>query len=389
MLQKWKTSKTLGPVMLWLCLLAVLLLLPTGYESALSYKNADRVDALVLSTDESDIVDTGLVRSGEQRCRVRILAGQFRDTDCTAVNRLNGSLAEDKLFSPGDRAFVVVSHSGGRITTVYMTDHFRLDKETLLAGLFLLLLVLFAGGTGLRAIVSFVDTVLLLWKVLVPSLLKGWNPIWVSMALVLLLTFLVLSLIYGWDRRCLAATSGAALGILVTAVLGYFFTDLFRIHGAVMESSESLLYAGYQHLDLTKIFVASIFLGSSGAVMDLSVDICSAVCEVVQKKPDIRAREAIASGFAVGRAACGSTTTTLLLAYSGSYLALLMVFMAQGTPVALMLNYKYVAAEIVHTIVGSFGLVTVAPLTAITSGFLLTRRKEADRSGEKDPATEA
>ena len=82
--------------------------------------------------------------------------------------------------------------------------------------------------------------------------------------------------------------------------------------------------------------------------------------EVVQKRPDITARAAISSGFAVGRAACGSTTT-LLLAYSGSYIALLMVFMAQGTPVALMLNYKYVAAEIVHTIVGSFGLVTVAP----------------------------
>lgn len=93
----------------------------------------------------------------------------------------------------------------------------------------------------------------------------------------------------------------------------------------------------------------------------------------MQKKPDIRAREAIASGFAVGRAACGSTTTTLL-AYSGSYIALLMVFMAQGTPVELILNYKYVAAEIVHTIVGSFGLVTVAPLTAITSGLLLTHR---------------
>ena len=103
-------------------------------------------------------------------------------------------------------------------------------------------------------------------------------------------------------------------------------------------------------------------------------NICSAVYEVVQKRPDITAREAVASGFAVGRAACGSTIT-LLLAYSGSYIALLMVFMAQGTPVALMLNYKYVAAEIVHTIVGSFGLVTVAPLTAITSGMLLTGRR--------------
>ena len=110
--------------------------------------------------------------------------------------------------------------------------------------------------------------------------------------------------------------------------------------------------------------------------MDLSVDICSAVHEVVQKRPDIGPREAIASGFAVGRAACGSTTTTLLLAYSGSYIALLMVFMAQGTPLYNILNYKYVASEIIHTIVGSFGLVTVAPLTALTSGFLLAGQRQ-------------
>ena len=365
-------SNTFWPVIAPLVLMVVLIVLPTGYEGALSYQNADRVSALVLSTDESDVYDAGLIRTGDQRCHVRILGGQFAGTETDAVNRLNGSMAQDKLFSAGDKAFVVVSHSGGEITTVYMTDHFRLDKEAILAGLFLLLLLLFARGTGLRAILSFIDTILLMWKVLVPSMLNGYNPILVSLGLVMALTAMILMLIYGWDRRFLAAASGAALGILVTAVLGAVFTDLFRIHGAVMESSESLLYAGYQHLNLTKIFVASIFLGSSGAVMDLSVDICSAVYEVVQKKPDIRAREAIASGFAVGRAACGSTTTTLLLAYSGSYIALLMVFMAQGTPVELMLNYKYVSAEIVHTIVGSFGLVTFAPLTAITSGLLLT-----------------
>ena len=372
MLNRLRGRKTLIPTVLSLMLMIALLLLPTGYEGALSYQNADRVRAQVLATDESDIVDTGLVRSGEQRCRVKILGGQFNGQEADAVNRLNGSLAQDKLFKYGDTAYVVVSHSGGAITSVTMADHFRLDKEALLAGLFLLLLLIFARGTGLRAILSFVDTILLIWKVLVPCLLKGYNPIWVAMGLVMLLTLLILSLIYGLDRRCAAAVSGAALGILVTAVLGYLFTDLFRIHGAVMESSESLLYAGYAHLDLTKIFVASIFLGSSGAVMDLSVDICSAVYEVVQKRPEISAREAIASGFAVGRAACGSTTTTLLLAYSGSYVALMMVFMAQGTPVGMMLNYKYVAAEIVHTVVGSFGLVTVAPLTAITSGLLLT-----------------
>lgn len=378
-----KQRSTLMPVLLAALLLIGLLLLPTGYEGALTYRGADRVKALVLETDESDIVDTGLVRTGEQRCRIRIMGGQFAGEETEAINRLNGSLAQDKLFSVGDYAFVAVSHSNGEITTVTMTDHYRLDKEAILAGLFLLLLLLFAGRTGLRAILSFIVTILMMWKILIPCFLKGFNPIWVALAIVMVLAFLILSLIYGFDRRCLAATLGAALGIAVTAVLGFVFTDLFQIHGAVMESSESLLYAGYQHLDLTRIFVASIFLGSSGAVMDLSVDICSAVYEVVCKRPDISPREAIASGFAVGRAACGSTTTTLLLAYSGSYIALLMVFMAQGTPIEFIFNYKYVAAEIIHTIVGSFGLVTVAPLTAITSGLLLAGNVGTSKNIEK------
>ncbi|PWJ12714.1 YibE/F family protein [Ruminococcus flavefaciens] len=367
----WKNN---APVVFSVLLIIVLMLIPTGYEGKLTYQNADRVKAEVISADNSDITDNGLIRTGEQRCEVKILEGKFKGEIASAVNRLNGSLAQDKIFSQGDTAFIVISYSNDKITAVTMTDHYRLDKEAVLAGMFLLLLILFAGKTGLRAIISFIATVLLMWKVLVPCMLKGWNPIWLSIGIVLLMTTIILSLIYGFNKRCLASVSGAFLGIAVTAVLGIVFTDMFKIHGAVMESSESLLYAGYQHLDLTSIFMASIFLGSSGAVMDLSVDICSAVYEIVQKKPEISAWEAIRSGFSVGRAACGSTTTTLLLAYSGSYIALLMVFMAQGTPIEFILNYKYVAAEIVHTIVGSFGLVTVAPLTAITSGFLLTRK---------------
>ena len=141
-----------------------------------------------------------------------------------------------------------------------------------------------------------------------------------------------------------------------------------------MPYAESLLYSGYAHLNLTQIFMASIFIGASGAVMDLSVDITSAVWEVVQKKPDIGPWEAVKSGLNVGRAAMGTMTTTLLLAYSGGYVASLMVFMAQGTPVDNILNYKYVAAEILDTVVGSFGLVSVAPLTALFAGILLTNQ---------------
>lgn len=364
-------TKETAPVLVYLVLILVLLMLPTGYEGAVQYTEAERCVAEVLAVDNSSIIDTGLVRSGEQRCMIRFTNGAFAGLEATGINMLQGSLEQDKLFEAGDKAQVVISHSGGAITHVTMIDHYRVSGELILAGLFVVFLILFAGKTGLRAIFSFALTVLSIWKLMVPLYLKGYNPIWVGLAVVVLLTTFIIALVYGFDRRCASAVSGSLLGVMVTCILGVVFTDLFRIHGAVMAYSESLLYAGYRHLNLTQIFMASIFLGSSGAVMDLAVDITSAVHEVVEKKPDISRWEAVCSGMNVGRAAMGTMTTTLLLAYSGGYIALLMVFMAQGTPISHIFNYKYVAAEIIHTVIGSFGLVSVAPFTALCAGMML------------------
>lgn len=371
-----------APVVVCLLAILILLFLPTGFEGALVYQEAERCTARVLSVDDSTIIDTGLVRSGEQRCQLEILDGMFQGQTVSGVNMLNGSLEQDKVFQPGDKALVVVSHDGDTITNVTMSDHYRLSWELVMAIGFAIFLILFAGPTGVRAIASFVLTVLTLWKVLVPLYLKGYNPIWIGLAITLFLTVLIIALVYGFDRRCWAAVSGSFLGILVTCVLGVLFTDLFQIHGAVMSYSESLLYSGYQDLNLTQIFMASIFIGASGAIMDLSVDITSAVYEVVEKRPDLTWWEATRSGMNVGRAAMGTMTTTLLFAYSGGYVALLMVFMAQGTPVENILNYKYVAAELIHTVIGSFGLVTVAPFTALCAGVFLTRREKKEAAAE-------
>ena len=368
------------PVLLCLLLILLLLLIPTGFEDAVVYKESDLQPAAVLSCDNSSLIDTGLVRSGEQRCAVEIQRGQFEGRTATGINMLNGSLEQDKTFAPGDTALVRINYQGDEILSVSMIDHYRVPGELVLAALFCGLLVLFAGETGVRALLSFILSVLMIWKVLVPCCLKGINPIWVSLGVILLLTLFIVALVYGFDRRTLSAVAGCALGIGVTCVTGILFTTEFKIHGAVMSYSESLLYCGYQNLDLTQIFMASIFIGASGAIMDLAVDITSAVNEVVEKKPDISWQEAVKSGMTVGRAALGTQTTTLLLAYSGGFLALMMVFMAQGTPLVTVFNLKYVASEILHTVVGSFGLCTVAPLTAFTSGVLLTRQRQLKQS---------
>ena len=362
------------PIVIYLILLLVLLLLPTGYEDAIIYQGADRTTAEILSADNSRIISTGLIQSGEQRCIIKLLGGRFKGQTAEGINMLGGSLQQDKIFAEGDRALVVINYEKDKIISINMIDHYRVDKEYLLVGIYVILLVLFAGKTGLRALLSFVVTILMIWKILVPAYLHGTNPLILGLAITLLLAVITILLVYGYNRLAVTATAGSILGTLTTALLGFLFTDMYKIHGAIMPYSESLLYSGYSGLNLTKIFMSGIFIGSAGAVMDLAVDITSAINEVVERNPGITWKEATLSGIRVGRAAIGTQTTTLLFAYSGGYITLLMVFMAQGTPVYNILNYKYIASEILETIIGSIGLVTVAPFTAVIGGKLLTSK---------------
>lgn len=356
-------------------IIGILLMIPTGYEEAKLYQNAERATAKVLEVDNSNIITSGLIQSGEQSCLLKVEDGIFKGREITGVNFLSGSLEKDKIFEVGDRALVTISHVGDTISQTVMSDHYRLGKEFILLGFFSIFLIAFAGKNGIQAIFSFAITILMIWKVLVPCYLKGYSPVWLGIGITSLLTAIIIFFVYGLDKRTVVATLGSLLGTVTTCILGILFTDLFQIHGAVMSNAESLIYSGYQNLDLTAIYMSSIFIGASGAMMDLAVDITSAVYEVIEKKPSMNWREATRSGMNVGRAAMGTMTTTLLLAYSGGYITLLMVFMAQGTPIDHILNYKYVAAEFLDTIVGSFGLVTVAPFTAVVAGILLTRKQ--------------
>lgn len=371
--------KNLSTIFGCLIISIILLAIPTGFEGALQFRDAEKCRVLVEEVDNSKLIDTGLIRTGQQVCSVKILSGKFKGQLTEGWNMLGGSLSQDKLFRPGDIVQAIVhyetSESGTVFHSVNLIDYYRLKVEFILAVAFAVFLISFAGMTGIRSVFSFVITILVLWKILVPFYLKGFNPIVTGIVVVAIMTFIILALVYGFDKRLVSAFSGSMTGILFAAILSFVFTKQFHIHGAVMANSESLLYSGFQNLNLTQIFMASVFIGASGSVMDLSVDITSAVNEVVttarKKGVPVTKREAVKSGMAVARAAMGTMTTTLLLAYSGTCIALLMVFMAQGTPVYNILNNNVVSAEIINTIAGSFGLAMTAPITALISGTVL------------------
>lgn len=357
-----------------LILSVVLLFMPTGFEESFS-QNVERVRGLVLEVDNSGVQQIGIVKIGDQDLKVRILNGRFKGKEINANNTLLGKMELDKFFAVDDIALMVLYVEGDKINAATAFDHYRIRTEIFLFGLFALFLIIFAHWRGSKALLSFLFAGLMIWKVMLPAFLKGWNPILVSLGVVTALTITIVFLIAGLNKKGLVAFLGALLGIILTCILALIFSKPFHIHGAIEAFSEALLYSGFPYLDLTRIFLAGVFTAASGAVMDIAMDVSVSMNEVINKKPDISRKEIIGSGFAMGRASIGTMITTLLLAYSGGYTATLMVFIGQGLPLSSIININYVAAEILYTIVGSFGLVTVAPFTAIVGGLIYVRSR--------------
>lgn len=357
----------------------VLIFIPTGFQRSI-YVNAEGAKARVIDTDDSTIIQIGLFRQGEQRCTVEILSGSHEGLVMEGINMLSGSLADDKVFQKGDLAWVLVERdSEDRPIFINMIDFYRLTKELLLAIAFAALLILFARFSGVRIIISFIFAFLCIWKLLIPATLHGINPLFVCIFTLMLITVTTLLLVGGVSRRSLAAILGSVSASLATAVTGYFMTSVLSIHGSVLEQSESLLYAGFQTLDLTSLFIGVVALSAGGAIMDLAIDVSVAMAEVCEHASGISHRELIKSGMAVGRAGVGTQTTTLLLAYMGSWLTVMMVYMAQSTPVLNILTSKMIASEIVQTLTGCTGLLLVTPLTSLIAAHLYIHDEKIDK----------
>lgn len=361
-----------------LCCL-VLCFTPTGFEGSRS-EGSFLSKARVLSVDNRDLRQNLIVRTGTQDVQVVLLDGPHEGERVRVVNPLAGKLELDEIYQAGDTLLVEYKLLDDQIRMAYTRGFYRLTHELLLIVLFCGFLIAVAGFTGVKAILSFAFAALMIWKVLVPLFLKGFSPILVALAVVAALTASVSFLVGGVTRKGLTAFLGSFGGLLLSCGLAKVFAGGFRLHGGVRPYAESLLYGGFPHLDLTELFLAGIFLACSGAVMDLAMDIAASIDEVNDKRPSLGFRGLFLSGMAVGRSVVGTMTTTLLLAYSGGYTAMLMNFMGQGLRLEQIVNRGFVAAEILNIFVGSFGLVAVAPLTALIGAGLYSLQLSTERA---------
>lgn len=332
--------------------------------------------AKVVETDESKLETVGLLKYGSQMIKAEILEGPKKGQVFSAVNDLRSQMEIDKVFKPGDTAVVIVKDEDTpEKSTIVARDHWRLGWAGVLLFFFCALLCWFGGWTGFKALLSFIFSCLVIWKGVIPLALNGWTASWVCFGAVCVLTFVIMYLVAGPTRKGIAAFLGSTIGVFAGLALAHIFGWLMNINGSTMPYVQTLLYSGYDKLDLQDIFIGAMVLASSGAVMDLAIDIASGIEEIVRHNENLKPKELFSSGIRIGRSVVGTMTTTLLLAYSGGYITMLMMFSAQGTSPFDFLNSTIVSAEIVKTLIGSFTLVLVAPFTALVSSRLLCKKQ--------------
>lgn len=361
--------------MLVIC--GLLCLLPDAATNPTS--SIPREKVRVEHVDNDHLYPIGIVYSGTQNCIVTILTGEHKGETVPATNYLNSALDKDKLYHPGDivRAMVQTTAQGLSVTLI---DHQRTGLELGVFAVLALALILFGGVIGCGTLISFAGTAIIVWKVLIPLLLRGVDPMWASLITVVLLTAMIDLLVAGWTRRCAVALLGSLSGTLVTCIAAVVLTDLFKLDGGDAPYLVPLLSQTSLTLNIKHLYIGMVYLANSGALMDLSIDIAVSCEEICYHRPDISRSALLRSGMLIGRGVLGTMTTTLMLAYSGNYLSMLMYFAGQGTPILDILNLKYVAGPLINTMVGSFGLVVVAPLTAIYAAFIFRGKKSGANS---------
>lgn len=329
------------------------------------------VKAQVLHVDDTEVQSSGMSHIGYQTLEVKILEGPFKGEAVSAVNSLVGQTDIENLFEEGDVIIAAVFLKNGAIDYVEAVDLFRQNTLIALFALFVIALLLYAGVIGIKALISFVFTVFIIWEVLIQQILDGYNPLITTTYTIVLLSAIIIFMVAGINRKGCTAFLGTISGLFVTLFVTFYFGWEIGLFGMTQPYVNNLIFSGYYHLDIRQIFYSAVLLGASGASMDIAMDIAASMSEVKNKKPDICPKELITSGFNVGRHVVGTMATTLLLAYSGGYLTLLMIFKVKEPSVMRMINMKIVAAEIMRTLVGSIGLVVVAPITAIVGGIII------------------
>lgn len=305
----------------------------------------------------------------KQSVDVKVLTGHHKGEKFIIYNTLMGNPAYDINLKPGTKVILHAEMDHGA-EVFFIEDIYRGSGMYFLAGLFALLLIVVGKKQGFLSLISILTVLALVFWALTPLILSGFNPFFAAILVCMLASVISVYLVGGLNAKSTAAILGIVLSLAIAGVLAILTIKISSLTGY---SSEQYLYLFSAHpdLDFHSVLAAAIIIGALGAVMDIGMSVASTINELLCSNPDMTLHDLFESGMNVGKDVLGMMSNTLILAYMGGSLGL--VLLSSNIDLQKFFNLNQVATEICTALIGSIAIVICVPITAVIGAYLIKR----------------
>ena len=376
-------------IIYWATILFAILYIAIG--ASIATKNIYRPQSDTHQTFEKAVV-TGIISRTSAETQVggtnfgnginilfeaRITSGKHKGETVNAIQNYDHTVpGQIREVSEGDKIILLNDSTMGTDVTWFLAEYVRADIIILLAVAFMLFLIIFGRVKGLNTIISLLFTCLSIFAVFIPAILSGMNVYFWSILTSAFIVSTTLLIVNGADYKSLAAGAGCAGGVVVSAVLIELMDKFLRLTGMINDEAMYLLMLNQKDpIDLRAIVFGSIIIGAIGAILDVSMDIASSLKEIAASSENPTASALFRSGMSIGRDIIGTMANTLILAYIGSSLSLVLLLVAYNNSLLYIFNQEMIVVELLQSLVGSFGIMFAIPFTSIVAGTLYSLKK--------------
>ncbi len=334
-----------------------------------------KVTAVLSDNAQEDFDNAEGRRVGDQELEIQILSGDHKDEIMTVTNYMSALFNVD--VQQGDRIIVrIMTDENGS----YYASVFNYDRGIVLGGFLLVFFILLAalgGKKGLGALAGLLLTLGCIWFILIPCLLRGIPAIPVTIAVSAVSAAAGLIFLNGYSKKTFCAVCGCVGGVLVSGIAAAVVGILSPMNGFNMQEAENLiLYGADEGLKVSGLLVCGVLISALGAVMDVALGIASSVWEMKEQNPDASVGSLFRSGMQIGNDAMGTMANTLILAFAGSSLNMLILVQTYDIPFLQLINTDSIALEVVQSVAGSIGILLTVPLVAFISAKLMAHGKK-------------
>jgi uncharacterized membrane protein len=324
---------------------------------------ADTVRAEVVQIIEEGEVQLGESLQNYQIARINILEGAYEGIEMEIDYGRRQVRPDDYLLEPGDRIIVTISKTPDNVVNAYFVDYIRTAPILWLTFAFAVAIVLISQWKGIRAMLSMAFSLYVIIGYIIPHILAGDDPLTVSIVGSIILLAVSLYLTYGWTLKTHAAVVSMVLVLLITGVLAGIFVVFAKLNGSGDENVMFLMQLSETPINLRGLFLGGLIIGALGVLDDLVTTQASAVFELHHANPNLGFRGLYSSAMRIGQDHVAATVNTLVLAYAGASLPMLLMFSLARGDYGYIVNFSFIAEEIVRTLVGSLGLIAAVPIT--------------------------